>query len=314
LIIKDTATGASTITAENVILADALLEIQGGAGNDTITGSAYADLLDGGVGSDLLMGGDGSDTYVAVTTIDATTAEVEGTGTGVQSGMVINLSASAITNTTILSAMTAYTADTVTSVASNSAVHIYGTSASTNSAAVDTLAAIENVTGSAGADYIVGSVSANTISGGAGADYIIGGLGADTITIGSGANVIVQLTGASGAATASLADTITDFTAATAAIEIGTYTGDVSGGAADNYVEVPDAAYANYAAVLTALNTAAATLAGNSTATLIVVFAGDTTGTDNGYVGIDRDGGGTIDEVIILTGIVAAGISVADIT
>jgi Ca2+-binding RTX toxin-like protein len=169
------------------------------------------------------------------------------------------------------------------------------------------------VTGSAGADYIVGSVSANTISGGAGADYIIGGLGADTITIGSGANVIVQLTGASGAATASLADTITDFTAATAAIEIGTYTGDDTAGTG-NYVEVADAAYADYAAVLTALNTAAATLSGTSAATLLVVFAGDTTGTDNGYVGIDRDGGGTIDEVIILTGILATSISVADIT
>ena len=149
------------------------------------------------------------------------------------------------------------------------------------------------------------------ITGSANADTITGGSGADTITIGLGTNTINHLTGASGAATAALADTITDFTAATAVIEIGTYTGDATANTG-NYVEVADATYASYAAVLTALNTAAATLAGTSSASLLVVFAADDTGSDTGYVGIDRGGDGTVDEVIILTGIVASGISVAD--
>jgi len=183
LVIVDQTAVGSTIDASNVTVTTAVLELQGGAGADIITGSAYADLIDGGVGADTLSGGDGSDTYVAVTTLNAI-VELEGASTGVQTGMVVNLSSAAITNTTILGTSTGYTADTVTSVATNSAAYLYAASASTNASTVDTLASVENVTGSAGADYIVGSAGANTINSGAGADYVIGGLGIDTIGLG----------------------------------------------------------------------------------------------------------------------------------
>jgi hypothetical protein len=106
-------------------------------------------------------------------------------------------------------------------------------------------------------------------------------------------------------------DTITDFTTATAVIEIGTYTGSATAGTG-NYVEIANATYADYAAVLTALTAAAVALDATSGSTLSVIFVGDDTGTDFGYVGIDRGGNGTIDEVILLTGILSAAVEVAD--
>jgi hypothetical protein len=51
---------------------------------------------------------------------------------------------------------------------------------------IDTLASIENVTGTNLADYIVGSAEANVITGGAGADTMTGGDGADTFVFAAG--------------------------------------------------------------------------------------------------------------------------------
>jgi Ca2+-binding RTX toxin-like protein len=64
---------------------------------------------------------------------------------------------------------------------------------------IDTLASIENVTGTNLADYIVGSAEANVITGGAGADTLTGGAGADTFVM----------------VAADAGDTITDFTTGT---------------------------------------------------------------------------------------------------
>jgi hypothetical protein len=200
---------ADTIDASNVTVTTAALSLVGAAGADIITGSAYNDTIDGGVGADTISGGDGTDTYVAVTSLDGSTV-LEGAGTGTQTGMVINLSAAAITNTTILGAGTGYTADTVTSVASNTAAYLYAASVSTQAATVDTFSSIENATGSAGADYIVGSVGANTINAGAGTDYVKGGLGADTIDLGAADAVIDTLVFEATASTNG-ADTVTSF-------------------------------------------------------------------------------------------------------
>ncbi len=41
-----------------------IVEIQGGSGNDTITGGALADVISGGSGNDRLTGGDGADTFL----------------------------------------------------------------------------------------------------------------------------------------------------------------------------------------------------------------------------------------------------------
>lgn len=117
-------------------------------------------------------------------------------------------------------------------------MYAYGAAdtAKTNSAAIDTLSSIENVTGTDGADYIVGSTAANVINGGDGADYIYAGLGADTITGGAGNDTIV-LTETSSAvdtvifeATAALngSDTITGFVLANDKINLDELTAETA--------------------------------------------------------------------------------------
>ena len=54
---------------------------------------------------------------------------------------------------------------------------------------------IENVTGGAGNDSLVGNSAVNTINGGAGADWIVGGPGNDTLNGGAGADVLVWSNG-----------------------------------------------------------------------------------------------------------------------
>jgi Ca2+-binding RTX toxin-like protein len=88
-----------------------------------------------------------------------------------------------------------------TTVASGTSTYLFDGESATNVSVIDTLANIENVTGSDLADYIVGSAAANVIIGGAGIDVITTGAGADTVLLNS-------------AATANR-DTITDFTAGT---------------------------------------------------------------------------------------------------
>ncbi|MDD2863242.1 MAG: hypothetical protein PHC99_00770, partial [Methylococcales bacterium] len=164
------------------------------------------------------------------------------------------------------------------------------------------------VTGGSAADTIVGNAVANTITGGA---------GADTITASTGANVVFIGNTDSGIANAAACDTITDFTAATYALDLGV-AGDATANTG-NYVEVADADYAgNFTNILSALNAAAATLAGTSSAAEIYVFAADTqaaaSGTGaSGYIGDDIDGNGVIDQVIVLSGIATnTAISAAD--
>ncbi|MES2193997.1 MAG: calcium-binding protein [Pseudomonadota bacterium] len=54
--------GNDTITAGNGLAALITLELDGGAGNDTITGGDGADIIIGGTGNDIVFGGGGNDT------------------------------------------------------------------------------------------------------------------------------------------------------------------------------------------------------------------------------------------------------------
>jgi hypothetical protein len=223
---------ADTIDASTITVDTASVTLDGGAGNDVMTGTASADTLIGGVGSDTLSGGDSND---AVSYAGA----ADNADTGTQTGVVVNLSSSSIAATTILGQMTTsfgYTAGSVTTVASNTTAYLYGGTTSTNSAAVDTLLSIENVTGTDGNDYIVGSTGVNVIDGASGDDYINAGLGADTITGGAGNDTIVltETTAAADTlifgsnATNNGNDTITGFIAATDKINLDALTADVS--------------------------------------------------------------------------------------
>jgi hypothetical protein len=185
LTVTNVGTTGATIDASNVTydatVASALILEGKALLADTITGSAKDDTITGTSGGDSVDGGLGSDTFIATSLAAAT---IEGANTGTSAGVVVNLGLAAITNTAVLGTNSVYTADTVTSVASGQVAYVYAapsSGATVNSATITTLQGIENVTGTSGKDYIVGSAAANTITGAAGADYIRGGAGNDTV-------------------------------------------------------------------------------------------------------------------------------------
>jgi Ca2+-binding RTX toxin-like protein len=206
--------------------------ITGGNGNDTIIGNAGNDTIIGGLGIDSLVGGDGTDTISAAYTLSTDGGSVTATG------VVINLSSSAVLATTIAGYKTTGAGvivlgvnSDISSVASGTSVNL-GTSANvaTTSSRVDTLSGFENIQGSTGTDYLIGSSSANTITGGTGADVMVGGSGADTFAgVGTTGNSVAGTSGftATIAATDAISftngvDVITDFVSGTDFLDVTT--------------------------------------------------------------------------------------------
>lgn len=135
--------------------------LAGSAFADTLTGDVAANRLSGLAGDDTLTGGDGADTLDGGDGAD--TANYADSA----SAVTVNLDSGVVTGGT---------------------------------AAGDTLVNIENVTGSALADQLVGDEGANglrgeagndTLTGGAGDDTLSGGAGDDTFISGAGADVMV---------------------------------------------------------------------------------------------------------------------------
>jgi len=120
--------------------------VTGSAFNDQLTGSSAANVLNGGAGNDTLNGRAGNDTLVG--------------GTGTDTATYANASGGV---TVSLVAGTASGAD-----------------------GNDTLATIENVTGSAFADTITGDGNVNVLTGGDGDDTLNGRAGNDTLIGGNG--------------------------------------------------------------------------------------------------------------------------------
>lgn len=176
-------TKAQTITgssgADTLVASTKSDTISGGAGNDTITGGTGADSIDGGTGSDTFVG-----------TGALTAANIEGAGTGTSTGVVVNLGATTLTNAGVLGAVSQNLSGGLTGVASGQVSYLFNGELGTNSATVDTLTSIENVTLADGINYVVGSDVANIIIGGTGADTIVAGNGADTVDAGTGNDTI----------------------------------------------------------------------------------------------------------------------------
>ncbi len=207
--------GAGDDTLSGASAAVAGVTISGGAGNDTITGSATKastlngdagnDSITGGSAADVIDGGAGTNTYVF-----SSANVVEQAGSGTTSGAVINLSAAAITSTAVFTATGAYLSNLATGVAAGASTYLFNNESNTNVSVVDTLANIQNATGTDLADYIVGSDAANVITGGTGADVMTGGAGADTFAF---------VAGATGTPSATNFDTITDYVTGTDKID-----------------------------------------------------------------------------------------------
>jgi Ca2+-binding RTX toxin-like protein len=161
------AAGDSLVLIENLIgsqLADGLAGADGVAnslygigGNDFLDGRSGNDLLDGGLGNDVLVGGAGADSLQ---------------GGGGTDRADYSASASGVT------------------------VRLWNGTGQNGDAAGDSLAGVEDVTGSAFGDGLAGDGQANVLAGGAGNDFLDGQGGDDRLDGGAGND---QLVGGAGA-------------------------------------------------------------------------------------------------------------------
>ncbi|MFO0827155.1 MAG: hypothetical protein U0572_03310 [Phycisphaerales bacterium] len=162
--------------------------VDGGAGNDVLWGNAGNDTLIGGVGDDRLDGGAGNDTLIGGAGNDV----LKG-GAGVDTASYADATGSVTVNLT--------------------------TGTATGAAGSDTLATIENITGSSYNDTLTGDANANSLDGGSGDDTLIGGAGNDTLLGGSGNDV---LRGGAGddALSGGAGSDIADYSDATTAVRV----------------------------------------------------------------------------------------------
>ena len=140
--------GATLTSIENVT---------GGIGNDTLLGDTGANTLSGLAGNDILNGREGNDILIGGAGADQLTGGL-GSDTASYAG-----SAAAVD------------------------VNLSISYAAFGDAAGDLLTGIENLTGSAGGDTLIGDGNANVIEGGAGADWLSGLGGIDTLSYASNA-------------------------------------------------------------------------------------------------------------------------------
>jgi hypothetical protein len=134
--------------------------LDGGLGNDSLDGGADNDLLRGGEGNDTVLGGDGNDTLEGGAGNDSLRG-----GTGI---------------------------DTASYAASKGGVTVNLVTGTANDGmgGTDSLSEIENVIGSSSNDRITGDGNNNRLDGGTGDDYLDGGAGNDTVLGGAGHDIL----------------------------------------------------------------------------------------------------------------------------
>ena len=157
--------------------------IDGGNGDDTITGTSSADTIRGSGGNDVLDGGNGSDTYqVSGTGHGYDTFDDNGTDVG-DNDTIVALSS----NTRIGLAGDFDAANGIEAIdggAGNTGVYVSGDgNANTLDFTGMTLSNIAFIDGGNGDDTITGTSSADTIRGSAGNDVLDGGNGSDTYQV-----------------------------------------------------------------------------------------------------------------------------------
>ncbi|MES2907340.1 MAG: hypothetical protein V4691_10045, partial [Pseudomonadota bacterium] len=203
--------------------------LDGGAGNDVLNGGDGNDTLLGGSGADTLNGGNGIDTAdysaaVSGVTVDlATPSNNAGEAAGDSYSSIENITGSAFNDTlrgnggsntlnggsgndileggagadTLIGGNGNDTADYSRS-ASWVVVDLLNGTASGGDAQGDTLSGIENITGSADFDTLLGDGNANILRGGASDDYLEGRGGADILDGGAGTDTVGYYSSSSG--------------------------------------------------------------------------------------------------------------------
>lgn len=187
------------------------VDIYAGDGNDEVYAGAGHDLLVGGAGADLLDGGTGSDTvsYVGSAT-DVTVSLVTGLGTGgdAEGDQLINVENliggdgddTLIGNASANALEGGAGNDTVSyedSLIAGVTVSLVANSGTGGDALGDTYSGIENLTGSAQADTLIGDANDNILTGGASGDDLQGGGGIDTASYANASQGVIAALDAS---------------------------------------------------------------------------------------------------------------------
>ena len=141
--------------------------IDGGAGNDRLSGSSGDDTLDGGLGADVMIGGLGNDTYI-VDNVGDLVVEASNAGTDTVESSISYTAPENIENVTLM--------DTGGGTARG-----------------NDLANI--LTGSAGIDTLIGERGRDTLDGGAGADVMIGGRDDDVYVVDNDGDIVIERPG-----------------------------------------------------------------------------------------------------------------------
>jgi Ca2+-binding RTX toxin-like protein len=255
----DGGTGNDVITGTNA----GSIDLRGGAGDDTLNAGDAGDTLNGGAGNDTLNGGAGNDTFIGGAGADTIVG-----GGGI---------------------------DTVSYAGSAAVVVNLRTGFATGGDATgDKLTGIRNVIGTSNADTITASAAGSVINGGAGIDTLLGGVGDDTFII-SGTNDTSDIRdGNAGTDTVTIVGsnaTLLNFVAAYEDIEEFDGGGfSLLGTTAANTFDFTNVTVSNLIAVDAG--------AGNDT-----LVASDLTGmTLIGGAGIDTVTGGALNDTIVVSG------------
>jgi Ca2+-binding RTX toxin-like protein len=175
-------------------------DLRGGSGNDTLNGGEANDTLTGGAGSDTLHGGNGNDTFVISGTDGQNdifdgglgTDRIQVTGSGAVTLAGFDATASSIetwqgNGQGVLGTGAANTFDFSGLTTVNGLAFVDGGGGNdiiTGSGFADGLR------GGTGNDTLTGGEGGDTLTGGGGNDALVGGHGADTLNAGSGNDVI----------------------------------------------------------------------------------------------------------------------------
>jgi len=208
--LRDSRDGTAFSNGQQIAILRGIENLRGSDGIDQLTGDSGNNAIEGGLGDDTLDGGAGIDTLVftgstAVTVdLSLTTGQATGWGTdyiynfeNVRTGSGNDIVTGNAGDNTFFDGGGAdrYTggegSDTVdyTNIAGSVSINLNTATAQTNG---DTLAGIENVTGSlTGANTLIGgNTTANRLVGGAAADALTGGGLGDTLIGGAGADLL----------------------------------------------------------------------------------------------------------------------------
>ena len=225
--------------------------LYGDSGNNTIYGNAGNDALYGRDGNDTLHGGDGDDI-------------IDG-GNGNDTVTYIFSSAGVTVNLALLTAQ-----DTV-------------------GAGIDTLAGIENITGTSHNDTLYGDAADNELYGLGGDDTLYGGGGNDFLSGAAGNDTVTYVFAASGV---------------TASLQSNMATNDGDGGV-DTFVQIENLTGSNFNDTLTGNNSANVLSGGNGNDTLIGGGGNDTLDGGAGIDTIDYSAVGSAVTVNLATGTAA---------